>query len=261
MSLNYKGICIFAYGRSGSTLLCEQLTTGIKNKHGINAVSLYELLTPHGTNSPNFEHLVVDNTGLLSRPIQTHLGFDRIERVEEIISNGVFPILKLFSSDLTIENRELMNRVIINNPNMYKISLLRSDVANQFLSWMISCATGVWHHYPQDSKNEIRDYNRRPFNMSKKYAEEQAAGILLHYMWHFEVGYRKCHQLVWYDQLFNTDYPELGLSKSDMIESQTKMNEDHISNAKKCLANFDELYSIAKRLEDGVRPMLSRLRN
>lgn len=260
MTLPYNGVCIFTYGRTGSTLLCEQLVHGIKTKHNINAISLYELLTPHGTFAPNYDHLVVDNTGFLDRPIQDQLGYHRLEGLSNTIEEGVFPVLKLFSTDLTADNRDLINKIILNNPNMYKISLLRHDVVNQFLSWLISVATSVWHHYDGDAKDEVSNFIKKPYVMSRKYAEEQAAGILLQYMWHFEIGYKKCHQTVWYDQLFNTDYPELGLSKSDLIETQTKMNEDHFEAARKCLANFDEMYNIAKRLEDGIKPMLDRLR-
>ena len=259
MDESIKGICIFAYGRSGSTLLCEQLAHAIKTKHGIDARPLYEILTPHCVHTPDHKELVVDNTGILSRPLPTQLGFDRLERLEETIKDGVFPVFKIFSSDLTPENRYLTERIIMKNPSIYKICLNRADVTNQFLSWMISCSTGVWHHYADTLKDELVNVNNK-YTPSHAYSKSIAAGILLHYMWHFEVGYRTCQQTVWYDKLFEIDYPELGLVAADIIETQTKMNVNHLDAARKCLGNYDEMIDLTNRLEQSVRPMLERLR-
>jgi len=259
MTIPYKGICIFAYGRSGSTILCEQLAHAIKTKHNLNAIPLYEILTPHCVHTPDHKELVVDNTGILDRPLATQLGLDRIERLQDTIDSGVFPVFKIFSTDLTPENRYLTERVIMNNPEIYKISLNRADVTNQFLSWLISCATGVWHHYEGDSKDELEQFNKK-YTPSNSYSRSIAAGILLHYMWHFEVGFKKCNQTVWYDKLFDVDYPELGITASDLIETQTKMNFNHIEAGQKCLGNFEYLLELAERLEVSVQPMLKILR-
>jgi hypothetical protein len=172
---------------------------------------------------------------------------------------------------MTHNNKDVMDRLVINNPDIYKISLNRADVINQYLSWMISCATGVWHHYDFNdprhslSKNNgyINDRSTPPVNKVKadlSYAKYIASGVLLHYMWHFEIGYSKCNQTVWYDQLFTTDYPNLGISKGDLIESQLKMNETHIETTYQCFSNAEELIDIAKRLESSVKPMLDILR-
>lgn len=271
MDSSIKGICIFAYGRSGSTLLCEQLAHAAKDKFGLDAKSLYEILTPHCVLTPDFKELAVDMTGLNERPFRTSLDLYRLERVEDIISSGIFPIFKIFSSDMTHFNKDAMDRLIINNPSIFKISLNRADVMNQYLSWMISCATGVWHHYdfndPDHSvaKNNgyIDDRSAPPAvkqTANLTYAKYIASGVLLHFMWHFEVGYRKCHQTVWYDQLFTTDYPMLGITQNDLIESQLKMNESHVETLYQCFNNADDILNIAKRLESSVKPMLDILR-
>jgi hypothetical protein len=268
---SFKGICIFAYGRSGSTLLCEQLANALRVKHQLNTKSLYEILTPHCVLTPDFKELAVDMTGLNERPFRTSLDLYRLERVEDIISSDIFPIFKIFSSDMTHDNKDVMDRIIVNNSNIFKISLNRADVVNQYLSWMISCVTGVWHHYDFDDPNHTIDKNNgysndrsippsNKHNADLNYAKYIASGVLLHYMWHFEVGYRKCNQTVWYDQLFNTDYPELGISKTDLIESQLKMNESHIETLHQCFKNADEIIDIAKRLESSIKPMLDILR-
>ena len=271
MTIPYKGICIFAYGRSGSTILCEQLANAIKINHGYDTRSLYEILTPHCVLTPDFKELAVDMTGLNERPFRTSLDLYRLERVEDIISSGIFPIFKIFSSDMTHNNKDVMDQLVVNNPNIFKISLNRADVVNQYLSWMISCATGVWLHYDFNDPNHsisknngyIDDRSVPPNNKRHadlNYAKYIASGVLLHYMWHFEVGYQKCNQTVWYDQLFNTDYPDLGISKNDLIESQLKMNDSHIETLHQCFSNADDIIKIAKRLENSVSPMLKLLR-
>lgn len=271
MDSSIKGICIFAYGRSGSTLLCEQLAHSAKDKFGLDAKSLYEILTPHCVLSPDFKELAVDMTGLNERPFRTSLDLYRLERVEDIISSGVFPVFKIFSSDMTHFNKDAMDRLVINNPSIFKISLNRADVMNQYLSWMISCATGVWHHYDFNDPNHsvaknngyIDDRSAPPAakqTANLTYAKYIASGVLLHFMWHFEVGYRKCNQTVWYDQLFATDYPMLGITQHDLIESQLKMNESHVETLYQCFNNADDILNIAKRLEKSVKPMLDILR-
>lgn len=246
--MKFNGICIFGNLRTGSTYLCQQLAEAMEKVHGKKVLQLYEYLSSAVSYTKDWQSVLIDPTHRIPRPFTTALDLDRLRKIPVLIEDGNFPIMKIFPEDYTHSNYHLLHQTIIDNDSIYKICLNRLDVKNQFLSYFIARSTNKFHVYRGDLPEQDRGYKR--LHVTKSEMEEIRNVILLHYNWHATNAKSYCHKVVWYHQMRDVEYLDLGLGKQDLIyDRQIKAVNDHESMAKKCIENFSETWEYASKLE------------
>lgn len=255
---NFNAICIFASPRSGSNLLVEQLSNGLMFKHGINAKPLYEYLSPHNHITDTFECVYIDREHVLQRPFTNGMDLYRLENLAQYYMNGVFPVFKIFQQDLSIGNRSHIHRHILNDPTVYKICLNRTDIVNQILSYCIGMSTGVWHI--REGSTPIKDRIWRTYEVPAKMLNDIGSSIMLHQLWHAEQARQYCNKIVWYHELNDTNWPDLGLSCADFTSTDlVKSTHNHMDIAAMSILNFDEVYNYAKMIDNNLQQIIKGL--
>lgn len=251
----YDAICIFASPRSGSTLLIEQLTTGVLTRHTCQAKAFYEYLSPHNYITKNFECVYLDKEHVMNRPFTNGQDLYRIERLSHYYNSGIFPIFKIFPHDHSVHNRLHIQSHILTNPKIYKVFLNRLDVVNQILSYCIGMSTGVWH--TRSTSAALVDRVWRQYHVSHETLQTIGSSIMQHQLWHVENADLYCDRTVWYHELTTIDWPDLGITHTDIeLIDLVKNTNDHVNLAKKSLSNFDEVYTYAKMIESNLKQTL-----
>lgn len=246
--MNFRGICLFANLRTGSTYVCQQLAHAMETVHGQRPAVLYEYLSSAVAYTKDWESQLIDPTHRVPRPFMTALDLDRLRQLPLIMDQGLFPILKIFPEDYTHHNYEHIHRYIINDPKIFKICLNRADIRNQFLSYFIARSTNKFHVYLGDASEDERPCNQMTVTAAEM--DEIKNVILMHYSWHATNAQTYCHKTVWYHDMTRVDYPELGLPLESLrYERQRKAVNDHTAMGTRCITNFTELDAYATKLE------------
>lgn len=250
--MDYTRLAIFASPRSGSNLLCEQLSDGLHRLYRQRSVvNFYEILSPHAHVSDNGKCIQVDIHDSLPRPPHMPIDIYRLNRLRRMDGIAVF---KIFPRDITAHNIGLIEELVFDAECSYRICLNRIDTGNQLMSYFISKATGVWHANQRKVTAAVS-----MIHVSREDMASLAGEIKMHYLWHAE-NRDRCHRVVWTDQLQTATYPDL-LGHSDMLyQSQSRLNDDHRSKVRECVANASELIDHADALDDELSDMKRYLR-
>lgn len=245
--MRYQAVCVFASPRSGSNLICEQLTAAIRPLADKPVVNLYEYLSPHHYVSPDGHAITVDLHGRMQRPTDTGLDLRRLRNLSRM--DDRIPVFKILPRDICRLNLDLIEATIFDRRSTFKICLNRWDIANQILSYFIGEATGFWH------SNQGGGHQRSIIEVSDHLMEKLGNEITAHYLWHAE-NRDRYDMVVWYHELERMTYPMLLGHDRPLPASQTKINTDHIQTARGCIVNANRLIEFAK----GVEQELSKLR-
>lgn len=246
--MRYRIACVFAAPRSGSNLLCEQLTDAISRVTDRRVVNLYEILSPHQHVSDDGTLHIVDHHDRLARPDAMGIDLMRLRKLE--FTEDRVSVVKILARDIHRGNLDMVDRIMLSDDGSYSICLNRRDVANQMLSYFISRSTGVWH------SNQGGGARRGPMVADVGEMSRLGDEITMHYLWHAEMAGR-FDQIVWYDQLLSATYPRLLGHGSPLPASQERLNVDHVAKARECITNADELIEYAT----GVERSISSLRD
>jgi hypothetical protein len=246
--MRHRIVCVFASPRSGSNLLCEQLTDAISRVSDKRVVNLYELLSPHQHVSDDGMLHIVDRHDRLGRPDPMGLDLVRLRKLD--LTEDRISVVKILPRDIHRGNIDVIDRMMLGDDGTYAMCLNRRDVANQIISYFISRSTGVWHS--NQGGEILRGSTVADAGEMSRLGDE----ITMHYLWHAEMAGR-FDQIVWYDQLLSTAYPGLLGHDSPLPASQDRLNADHAARARECITNADELIEFAA----GVEASISSLRD
>lgn len=163
-------------------------------------------------------------------------------------------VFKIFPRDITVHNIWLIEELVFDAKNSYRICLNRIDTGNQLMSYFISKATGVWH--ANQSKVPA---SSSVIHVPREDMAKLAGEIKMHYLWHAE-NKDRCHRIAWMDQLQVATYPDLLGHSNTLYQSQSKLNTDHKSKVRECVENANELIDYADALDDELSDMKRYLR-
>lgn len=248
--MRHRIACVFAPPRSGSNLLCEQLTAGISQVADRPVVNLYEFLSPHQHVTDDGTFHLVDRHDLIPRPDPIGIDLLRLRRLDSM--HDRIAVVKILTRDLHRGNMAGIDG-LLDATHAYTICLNRADVANQILSYFISKATGVWH------SNQVRSIpSGTPIEVG--HADMSAIGeeIKLHYLWQAEMSGR-FDRVVWYDQLLHATYPGLLGHDNPLPASQSRLNIDHRGRTTELISNAAELIAFASEVEDSISSLRSEM--
>jgi hypothetical protein len=265
MISGFKGVIVFTSGRSGTTLLVEQLTNILIDKNPkVPVKNLYELFDTTMVYDNDWNKTWIDRFEIIPRPTSNGSDLWRLDRMLEQVNNStLFPVAKLFVNDLTTHNYPLVKQYILNDPSYYTISLARRDVANVIYSSILGRALNRWE------KRDGKTFEVEP--ESKYYAESDLYKLLgVKVMQNLDwclFNKTRMHQTVWYHQLVNDniDFPELGISREDLsinkksTNSLQKINTNHKQDIEKHVENYQEVIDFAESIERCCKPVIDRI--
>jgi hypothetical protein len=265
MIANFKGVMVFTSGRSGTTLLVEQLTDVLRTKNPhVPIKNLYELFDTTMVYDNDWNKLWIDRLEIIPRPTSNGSDIWRLDRMLDQVKDGnLFPVAKLFVNDFTAHNYPLVKQHILNDPGYYTISLARRDIANVIYSSILGRALNRW-----EKRND------RTFETdleSKYHASEDLYKLLgIKIMQNLDwclFNKTKMHKTVWYHELVNdeVEFVELDISKTDMANSKNavnslqKINKTHEQDIIRYVENSHEVIEFANNIERCCQPVIDRI--
>lgn len=262
---NYKGVMVFTSGRSGTTLLVEQLTDVLRNKNPLLPVkNLYELFDTTMVYDNDWNKVWLDRLEIIPRPTSNGSDIWRLDRMlEQVHHRALFPVAKLFVNDLTAHNYPLVKQSILADPGYYTISLARKDVANVIYSSILGRALNRWEK--RDGKTfetQLDSLYHAPEDLYKLLGVK----VMQNLDWCL-FNKTKMHRTIWYHQLIKDEieFEELGISKQDMsksknsINSLQKINSNHEQDITRYVANSQEVIEFANNIERCCQPVIDRI--